>query len=338
MSNYLNVKLDKSFYNNSGISFSQYLEQLDPTSTYKGSELERMDAFQRQLKRFDIKVSGAGSDRLEKFFRHSDSSALFPEYVTRAVRTGMEESKILDSIIATKTKINNMDYRTISTNMSGEDLELKQVEEGAEIPTTAIGLKNTLVSLKKRGRMIEASYEAIKFQVIDLFTVALRQIGGYISKSQLADAVNVLLNGDGNQNPAQVITTAEAGKLSYADLVNLWNTLGDYQLNTILASPDIAVKILNLPEFKNPAAGADFQSTGKLVSPLGANLITTTALEEGTIIGMDKRFALEMVVASDVTVEYDKLINTQLERAAITTIAGFAKIFPDAVKAMKLKV
>jgi hypothetical protein len=42
-----------------------------------------------------------------------------------------------------------------------------------------------------------------------------------------------------------------------------------------------------------------------------------------------------MVTAGGVTVEYDKLINTQLERAAVTCISGFSKVFPGAVKVMK---
>jgi hypothetical protein len=43
-------------------------------------------------------------------------------------------------------------------------------------------------------------------------------------------------------------------------------------------------------------------------------------------IGLDNRYALEMVQAGDVLVEYDKLIDRQLERAAITSISGFCKI------------
>ena len=39
---------------------------------------------------------------------------------------------------------------------------------------------------------------------------------------------------------------------------------------------------------------------------------------------------------SEITVEYDKLIDRQLERAAITSISGFAKIFQDATKVLKL--
>ena len=45
---------------------------------------------------------------------------------------------------------------------------------------------------------------------------------------------------------------------------------------------------------------------------------------------MDKTCALEMVKAGEVMTEYDKLIDRQLERAAITCIAGFAKIFTGA--------
>ena len=57
-------------------------------------------------------------------------------------------------------------------------------------------------------------------------------------------------------------------------------------------------------------------------------------LPEGTAVGLDKRFALEMVQGSDVTVEYDKLIDRQLERAAITSISGFAKLFTEASKVL----
>ena len=43
-----------------------------------------------------------------------------------------------------------------------------------------------------------------------------------------------------------------------------------------------------------------------------------------------------MVQGSDVMVEYDKLIDRQLERAAITSISGFAKLFADAAKVLNV--
>ena len=46
---------------------------------------------------------------------------------------------------------------------------------------------------------------------------------------------------------------------------------------------------------------------------------------------------LEIYAAGEpVTVEYDRLIDRQLERAAITTTAGFAKLFADAGKVLKV--
>ena len=54
------------------------------------------------------------------------------------------------------------------------------------------------------------------------------------------------------------------------------------------------------------------------------------------IIGLDNRYALELVRAGDVLVEYDKLIDRQLERAAISTIAGFAKICTGAACALSV--
>ena len=88
MNNYKTLKIDKSMYN-ADKSFSAVLEKIDPSEQYAGTELEGSDAFQRQLKRFDIKVSGPNSDKVEKFFQTSDSAVLFPEYVSRAVRQGM---------------------------------------------------------------------------------------------------------------------------------------------------------------------------------------------------------------------------------------------------------
>ena len=59
-------------------------------------------------------------------------------------------------------------------------------------------------------------------------------------------------------------------------------------------------------------------------------------MPEGTLIGLDRNYALEMVKAGDVMVEYDKLIDRQMERAAITTISGYAKIFEDASRVLSV--
>ncbi|MEG2009136.1 MAG: phage major capsid protein, partial [Oscillospiraceae bacterium] len=309
---------------------------------YKGTAFEGMDAYQRQLKRFDIKVRGAGSDAVEKFFRTTDSAVLFPEYVSRSVRQGMEEENVLPSITATVTKFDGMDYRSIYSVPTGDEKSLRHVEEGAVIPQTEVRVRENLVKLHKRGRMLVASYEAVRFQKLDLFSVMLRQIGSQIMRMHLDDAIEVLIKGDGNSNAATVFSVATApisgtkGTLTYNQLLEFWNQFDPYTLNTLLVSPDAMLQILKCSEFQNPLTGLNFQGTGELSNPLGAKLIKTGAVASGTVIGLDRAYALEMISASDVSVEYDRLIDRQLERAAITSISGFAKLYTEAAKVLKI--
>ena len=335
---YENIRLEKGMYGRSGKSFAKTLEELDPSEQYRGTPLEGLDAFQRQLKRFDIKVKGAGSDNVEKFFHTTDSAVLFPEFVSRVVRQGLEQESILPHITATVTHFDGLDYRSIASVPSENDKTLRRVEEGAAIPETTIRTQENLVRLHKRGRMLVASYEAIRFQKLDLFSVTLRQIGAYMGRQQLRDAISVLEEGDGNDNPAEVYEvgtdpiSGTSGELSYEALVDFWNQFDPYTMNTMLVSNDVMRAMLKLPEFQNPLTGLNFQGTGNLGNPLGAKLLHSSVMPSGTLIGLDKNYALEQVCGSEVTVEYDKLIDRQLERAAITSISGFAKLFTDASK------
>ena len=337
---YDNLRLEKGMYRQSGKTFSQVLEELDPSENYRGTSLEKTDAFQRQLRRFEIKAKGPGSSSVEKFFRTMDSAVLFPEYIARTVRQGMEENDILPAITATTTVIDAMDYRSIYAEMDEREAAPAAVAEGAVIPATKVRTRDNLISLSKRGRMLIASYEAIRFQKLDLFSVMLRQIGSYIQKMQLKDAIDVLVNGDGNDNAAEIFRVGEgtisgtAGELGYDQLVEFWGQFDPYTMNGMILSSGMMTKMLKIPELQNPLTGLNFQGTGILAAPLGADIHRTSAVDDGMIIGIDKRYALEQVRAGEVLVEYDKLIDRQLERAAITAICGFGKICDGAAKVL----
>ena len=332
MSDYKNISLEKGMYKIGGKSFTQVLSELDPDENYIDTPLEGLDAFQRQLKRYDIKVSGKGADKIEKFFQTSQSSALFPEYICRAVKSGMEFDNVLPKICSTTTIIDSMDYRSIASTPTDDEKALADVAEGAVIPETVIHTQENLVKLKKRGRMLVSSYEALKFQSLDVFTVALKQIGSYISRMLLNDAVDVLINGDGNNNAADIIN--ETNLFSYSDLVAMWTSFAPYKLDTIIAPTALVNTMLGLTEMKDSVAGLNFHATGELITPLGAQLIHVPGMASNKLIGLDSRYALEMVQAGDIVTEYDKLIDRQLERASISCIAGFAKIFSDASKTL----
>ena len=69
----------------------------------------------------------------------------------------MEQEKILSAILASRTAIDSMDYRTISLEEAGQALDPMEVAEGAVIPRTDLKLKEGLVRRKKRGRMLWAA-------------------------------------------------------------------------------------------------------------------------------------------------------------------------------------
>lgn len=333
------IKLDKGLYRSS-LGINAELERIDPSENYKGTSLEGLDAFERQLKRFDIKIKGATSSPIEKFFQTSDSAVLFPEYVNRAVRQGMQENGSVESIIATRTDINSLDYRTIEAVSNENEFENYEITtgiigEGEAIPEAKIKTKDHLVKLHKKGKMLVASYEALRFQRLDLFSVTLREIGAYLARAQMLDAINTIITGDGNGNPSKIITVNTPNTLAYSDLVMLWKELCPYTMNTIIASSDVSAEIMCLPEMHDTAAGLNFHATGKAVTPLGANLITDSILGSG-VIALDKNYALEMVTAGGIMTDFDKLIDRQLERAAVTQIYGFAKIFDKASIVMSI--
>lgn len=322
MAFYDSLKLEKGMYN---LDFTRALEELDPSENYEGTDLAGLDAYERQLKRFNIKVNGRNSDIIEKFFQATDSAVLFPEYVRRAVEQGLETASVLPSIVSTITKIDGNDYRTIA--LTTDSTSGNAVTEGAAMPGTVITNSSSLVTMKKRGRVISSSYESLRLKRLDLFSVALKQIGADIARSQLGDAVDVLIGGTNN-----TVSAASTTGFAYADLLAMWAGLAPYELNTILANTAMMQTILSLTEMKDAEAGLAFQGTGKMITPLGSTLVRASSVANYTIVGFDKNCALEMVQAGDINIDFDKLIDKQLERTTINSTVGFARVFEDSIK------
>lgn len=80
-----------------------------PVCTVCRYPLAGLDAYERQLKRFDIRISGAQCDRVEKFFTSTESAVLFPEFVRRAVQQGIDASMLSD-LTAVETHTDSSQY------------------------------------------------------------------------------------------------------------------------------------------------------------------------------------------------------------------------------------
>ena len=323
---YNTIKLDKGLYNLSGKTFTEALCEMDPDTNYSDTELAGLDAYERQLKRFDIKVSGEGSDTIEKFFLSTESAILFPEFVKRAIKAGMNSSA-LSEIVAAKTKTNSADCRGISIVAEENKPYSTVTAEGNALPETAIKLSSSLVTMSKFGRSISTTYETIRNQRLDVLAVSLMSIGAQIADAVFAQAVGVLKNGITPDSMA-------GGEFNYAELAKFWGKFGSYDMTTIIAKPETMAKILSFEQMKY--ADGNFMATGAVKTPFGATLIKSGAVDDGTIIGLDKSCALEMINGSDIVLETDKLISRQVETIAVSVTTGFAKIIPEAVRVLDI--
>ena len=321
---YDNITLEKGLYNISGKSFTEALTDLDADENYVGTELEGLDAFQRQLKRFDIRVSGANSDRVEKFFRTTQSAILFPEFVRRCIKAGMDGTSVLPYITAAKTNTDGVDYRGLLITKNGSD---DAVTAGAELPVTSVKSAAEAVAVAKYGRQIQAVYEVIRNQRLDLFAVILKSVGAQISSAVNNAAATALYT-----DAASVETAAEA--VTYADLASFWASMSGHNMTAMLVSPAFMANILALDEMKDCSGDL---GNGVVTTPYGVKLVKCSGMSDDYAIGVDAGSALEAVFGSDIVVDSDRLISSQIDCIAFSISVGFAKIYADAVKVLKLK-
>ena len=121
------LKLHKDYYSLNGKTFTDMLEAVDPTSSYDtNTRVLGLDAFERQLYRFDVKVSGDNADRVSKFYNNAQSAILLPEYIRRSVTSGIKEGNILNSIafIEYWNKSDNPQIMAIIKNKNDDKMTL----------------------------------------------------------------------------------------------------------------------------------------------------------------------------------------------------------------------
>ncbi|MBR6102994.1 MAG: hypothetical protein IKP95_11235 [Ruminococcus sp.] len=320
---YNNIKLDKSLYSITGKSFTEALTALDPDENYAGTELSSLDAFERQLKRFNIRISGPDCDRVEKFFANAESAVLFPEYVRRSIKQGMNEASILPEIIAAVTYTDQIDFRGLTVTSTGTDTG---VDQRGSLPVTTVVLASEPKALTKFARKLSCSYESVRKQRLEAFGVILRSLG-----AQLSRAVNKLALDDLSYGitPSQIA----GASITYADLAAFWASMSDRDMTTMVCSPVVMAEILALDEMK--LCVSDYMTSGKVKTPYGVTIVKSSAVADDTVIGIDKSCAAEMVCGTDVIVDFDKLISSQCDEIAASVTVGFSALTSGAVKVLE---
>lgn len=318
---YQNVTLEKGMYHLTNKSFVQALEGLDPSAQYAETPLAGLDAYERQLKRFDIRISGPQCDRVEKFFTSTESAVLFPEFVRRAVQQGMDAS-MLSEITAVETHTDSSQY--LGCTITETDSYGTATSQSDALTASTILEATSALVLDKYGKVVKASYEAVRRQRLDVFAVFLRSVGMQLAQALMQQAITTLTASAGSSS------TKAGSALAYSDLATLYGKFTTYNMNTLLVSPKVAATILAMAEMEDVVPVEQAQ----VRLPFGTVLCKVPQMSDNVIIGLDKNFALEMVTGSNLILETDRLIENQLDLITVSLQCGFRVLMKNAVHKM----
>ena len=343
-----------------GKTFSQFLESKDPSSQYVGNDawLGQLDAFERQMLAAGIRTKsdeakGLYADKVEKFFLGTSSSdVLFPEFINRTARQALTAPDILDELVAIKTPIEGNAYKTFYVDLSTAAKQKKRVTEGSEIPTTTITGHTNAITLSKKGRAIDASYEFIRRMRVDMLGLLIEGILQQTAVDLAEDAVNVLVNGDGNNNTAATnynLTTfgGTSGTIDWESWLKFRLKFYPYKGTTAIVDETELTKVLGIqPPNIDPltllaamngggqVGGGANLAQGVFSGPMRYVYMPSTTIANKVLV-IDPRYALEQVteIGADI-VETDKMIKSQFETIVLSQVTGFATLFPSVVKTL----
>jgi hypothetical protein len=312
------------------------------------SRLRDMDPIQMSMMDF-----GIGKRSLVKdFYQTTGSEWLFPAFVDRRLRESVQGMNILPYIAPNIAGTSSMAVQGAKLTMDDANTEAtkqKRVAEGSDIPLAILKLSDVAITLKKRGRAVQATYETIMFQSLDMFARHLDMIANDVSGQQVGDAISVLVNGDGNTNPAEVSTIAGDSGLTAEELagfaIEFWKG-ANVPVDTLVCGDGDFFKKLMLMNFKADdvnglLAGATFNFPQAMLTNL--TVLYDPRVPKGTsskeqLIGLNRQYALTKWVANGSQIrEIDKNIRNQTHLGTISEIAGFEKFNDKATRILKAK-
>lgn len=269
-----------------------------------------------------------GDDTVEMAFFSSangPSQPLFPVFLAAKIIAGKLATSLVPMLSAANLSIHSHVQEKVTCSDTTATRQLKHVEEGVDLPKTTIAKTNGSITLKKYGRMLEASYEAVRLLHLDIIGLQMARMGAQIGIDQTDDFLETLEAGDGNSGTAvTALSTDVSGTLDYDEIVKLY--LGfpiGYKMRHAVLNDTNLRTLLNMAEFKDPQAGFTFQRTGDIPGPVGAMWHRWTSTGAASfasdhIIAIDSELAAVTLTEGDLLEESDQLIDKQIHRRTMS--------------------
>jgi hypothetical protein len=279
------------------------------------------------------------------------SAVLNPEFAMNTPAAQRMRTPLLNSLVAIQTTVPTDVYTHIFVSNQEGQQQSRRVTEGAEVGTVKLTVANHTNTVYKYGVGIEITDEAIRRTNIDMVRFHIARIAQQRLLDKEADAITILLAGDGNASTAPTVSTltaldsgAAVGVPTTKAIMNFTGLfeLSGYGLNIALAPLATKTAVLsatfgtaNHPAFLGPNAVLPGGANPAAVDlpPIYANANVTTnyllALDSGAALGM------AMEAGSD-KVETDRYIKSQINTIVISDVVGFWMNDVNAVRILNI--
>lgn len=257
---------------------------------------------------------------------------IIPEIFRDMITLGLRKSPIYPNIIAGEEPISNLNIQMPFINMS--DAAPKFVNEGETIKQGNISYGSKEFKVRKMGRGIGMTDEVQQYSTLKVLSIFLRDFGVRLGYGLDGMAIDTLLNGEQKDGSASapVIGVDTIGTVTYADLLRVWIRLSRMgkEAGTIVAGEKMAVKILNLPEYKQRAQGTtEANLTVKTPIPRDASMFIHGSIPDDQLVILDPKTSIMKFNAQPLKVESERIVSNQTEVSYASLTTGFATIFRE---------
>lgn len=334
-----------------GVSLSTYLNNKYASIVEKFNG--ELDAFDIALLSKGIIVKdnmefGIQSSSMMKFFTTDENRSLFPEFVIRQLRQISGLPSIINDLVASTRIINGDSAKQVVLDLSNtpagaknkQALKKRRIAEGANIPVAELKLGEMGIKIYKYGIGVKATYEVLRRTTIDMFRKQMELVSLQAGYDEVGAVIDVIVNGDGNTNPAVVHTAtklnpgAKEGKLDEITLVKFLVKQAPFNYDTLIVDEEIYTQICtilldkNLTNAINPKVGFEFpQGLLSNLRVIYSEDLELTKEGKHQILGLAKNYAIEKTIeAGSMINEVSKTVENQTQLAVMTENAGFNKI------------
>lgn len=289
-----------------------------------------------------------------KFYANTGNEYLFPALLETKVINAVDSYKWLNMIINSTKTVDKKDVRTLkldfSTDTAKSKLKMKDVTEGAELPEAKISESDTLIKMRKRGLKIVSSYETIQDSTINELLETIKNATTLSGYTQLGDAIDVLYNGDGNNNGAGSLGTfATADTITANEITNFlidyYDATNGIACDTIICNKAVSKILANLFVDIDKVNGYRADKSFKFpqfnftdINFVYDSRVPQNSSSKDIIILTNKAQGInKYTVANSIINEFDKNISNQTEFGTISERCGFGKINDNVTKYISMK-